>query len=661
MAVREGELALQAERLIDGTPDVSLREFLTRIYIRPRIFWSCVIIPPLLAIFLTFFVPTTWKATVEILIRYSSDESPFLKGLIPAHRELLSGEASAEILQSIPTLVETIRHQDITANDIYQKPTDVLSGYVANLLGQYFPTRMPPGLPGIDPKTLILAQMFQNSLANAKSGFLGSSSSKEKVKVLQSSSNIPSTMKTDELLTVTVPSFNRTKVAQMANGLAQAFIDQYYRISTSDATAAYAFLSTLVDRAQQNYDALVSGRATASTMAVEPGGAGDPGVTDIARQSPLLENLSKQLAQAQSALAQAEGIYQPGDRQVAALAAQVSDLKGVLARETQIEIARHVLEQLKVRRYQAYNTVRMYQRRLAPIKIVEPAFTPKMKMGKVLVRYVLSGGIGLVLGIVLALCLTIVFGVTDQRVYTSWDIKRLFRLPLVGALPALDPSGPEALSAHSRALEPALTNGLLQIIGHLDTAVDPLPGRVIVMTSASEGEGKSFAALALARALAQGGKIKVLLIDAGLRDQSLTQLLAESGRPGFIESVLAQEDLGAHVHPLARDVVDFLPAGAIGRRGELGIYSAFLRAQFQALRLRYHFIVVDTVGVLNGNEAMLCSLAADDTLIVAASGVTRKPLVHAALQKLRDVGATPGGVILNRQRPILPNFLYRSV
>ncbi|MHB1529543.1 MAG: AAA family ATPase [Acidiferrobacteraceae bacterium] len=655
----EGDLSKNAERFADKNPDVSLREFLTRIYIRPKTFWTCVIVPPLFAIFLTFLVPATWTATVQILIRYSSDESAFLQGLIPSHREILSGQTNAEILQSIPTLVATIRQQHITANDIYQKPTDVLTGYVSGFIAQYFPSSMPPGLPGISPKTLILAQMFKNSLSNAKQGFLGSASTKDKVQVLQSASNIPTSLKTDDLITVTVPSFNRNKVAQMANGLAQAFITEYYRISAADATRSYNFLSKMVVQAEHNYHAFESGQSSSLLIAAGPDNSG---VVHVSQKNPLLENLSKKLADTQTRLAKAQQIYIPNSPRVIRLTAQVTQLQRLLKRETQIATAKQVLEQLKVRRYQAYNTIQMYKNKLIPINIVEPAFTPKKQISKQLLRYIVSGTIGLVLGTVLGLCLTIIFSITDPRLYTSWDIERFIKLPTVGSLPALGkpPDQPATLTP-ALAKEPALANGLLQIIGYLDNAAEPMPGKIITITSATTGEGKSFASLALAGALAQGGRFKVLLVDASLQNQQLTKSLMTQTQPGFIESVLTTSDMAKNIVPMTQHSIDFIPSGNSARRGELGIYSAYLNTQFKALRAIYNFVVVDTTGILSGNEATICSIGADNTLLVVSTGISRKPLIRKALTKLGDVGAGPDGVIHNRQKQILPAIIYNNV
>ncbi|MGH6888122.1 MAG: AAA family ATPase [Rhizomicrobium sp.] len=653
----EGHLAQTAERIADGNPDVSVREFLTKVYIRPKMFWSCVLIPPIIALFLTYLIPPSWEATAEILIRYGSDESAFLTGLIPSDRELLSGQTSAEILQSIPTLVATIRQQHITADDIYQKPQDVLTGYISGYLGMLFPTSLPPGLPGIDPRTLILANNLKKSLQNSSSSSLAISS-KDMVQVLQSTSNLPMAMRGDELITVTVPSFNRNKVAAMANGLAHAFIDEYYRVSSADAHHSYEFLSKLAAQANQNVVALEQG----NDAVVDPATSRDStGMVDIARQDPLLENLSKQLADTQARLAQALQLYHPSSVEVTTLSGEARYLQNLLRSQKRIAIASDALEELKVRRYQAENTEKMYQDRLVPISIVEPAFTPKSSISKLIVRYIIGGGVGLVLGIVLGLCLAIVFSVTDRRLHTSWDTEKAFRLPIFGSLPLLRKNSKRRSNEQHLEADPTLVNGVMQIMGHLDTGHAQSAGTVVAISSSCNGEGKTFTALALANALAQGGRHRVLLIDANLGDPALTRTFGEEKAPGFVEGVLASTDLSGYILRARKNAVDFLPAGDTSRRRDLGFYGAFLNNQFDELRAAYTFIIVDTPAVLSGNEALTCSLAADRTLLVASMGASRKPLVRAALRKMRDVGANPNGVILNRQGRILPAFIYDRV
>lgn len=640
------------EHLADQSSDVSMRELLTRISIRHKIFWSSLIIPVVLALLFTALIPTTWSASVQILLRYSSTESPFLQGLIPESRKVLSGGSSAEILRGIPTLVKTIREQQIEDEDIYKESTKVLGGYISGFVERFFPSSLPPGLPGIDPKTLLLAKSFQDSLSN-KTSF--GNSKKQSVEILKKTSQLSVSEQGDELISVKVRSFNRQKVAAMANGLASAFIEEYYKHSAEESHRAYEFLNTMVKKAERDVAALQNGSDSSGEVPLLEAGNGDAG-----RSSPLLDNMSRELAKLQNELIRAEGVYVPGSDAVRLLRYQVQRARTEITHRERIENAKEVLEQLKLRRYQALNTAEMYKNHLIPISVAEPAFTPKKSLSKVLVRYLIAGGVGLVLGFMLALGLVIVLDVIDPYLRTSWQTKRL-GVPVITSLPELGEDSLNPVEVVNRS-ELSVVNGLLQLLGKMVHAKKVASGgRVVVLSSAQQGEGKTLFSLALANALIQSKHHKVLLIDAELHNAGLTNMLELSGTPGFIDSMIDLEGVENRIVKGAYLDCDVLAAGNLELRNRMGFYSEELAGNISRLRELYDFIIIDTASILSSNEALICGQLADSVLLVTSMGQSRKRMVQIALQRMMDVGAEPEGAIINRQLELLPGFIYRNV
>lgn len=665
MTVKAESLTDFVERTVDSDRSVSLREFLSKVYVRPRLFWICVLLPPLLAMGLTALVPPEWQATAKILIRYSSSESPFLQGLIPGDRVALSGGSSAELLKSIPALAATVQRQHIEPGDIYRKPSDVLSGYVSAALGHLIPSDPGPSLPGIDAQTLATATAFGKSL-ESKGGFGTGGSSKGGVEVLERYAQLPETMKGDELIEVTVPSFNRKKVADMTNGLAQAFIDEYYRVSAEDAHRAYEFLSTLVANAEQD---LARGNSAATPLSAESGKEAPVSATDIARPdggnqqiyqaSPVLEGIARELADRKASLARLRQIYSADAPEVIQASRQVESLEQTLGNTHTVEVGKQTLEQLKARRYQAYNTELLYRNHLVPISIIQPALTPKGSVAKYVVRVLVAGVVGLVLGLVLGVALVVILAMLDQRLFTSWDVERQLGLPMLGWLP-------ERASPGGRNNDPAevtadVEDGLLQILGRLDTASPAGGGRVVLLSSAAAGDGKTFVALHLAAALARGGRTRVLLVDADLADQGLTLHFGQRQPPGLVDAILAGEITEGSLRKSSIDGVDLLPTGDVSRRSALGFYRKTLKSLLEGLRSRYDLILIDSPAMLSGNEALLCSMAADSVVLVARAGATRQPALREACRKLGEVGVLPQGLILNRRQKLLPDWLYNRV
>ena len=215
-----------------------------------------------------------------------------------------------------------------------------------------------------------------------------------------------------------------------------------------------------------------------------------------------------------------------------------------------------------------------------------------------------------------------------------------------------------------------MINGLLQIFCRLvgtsggDAESGPpasVGGKVIVLASPSDSEGKTFVSLALAGAMGQGGRHRVLLVDASLKDAGLTHIFGKQKTPGFVDAMLDGGIDPSRIHRNVFRGCDFLAAGDAGRVASLGFYEPELRTQLEGLRASYDFIVIDTGSLLSSNEALFCGMHSDHVVLVVSARQTRRTLMATALQKLREVGITPDGLIFNRKRDVLPGFLYRNL
>jgi Mrp family chromosome partitioning ATPase len=453
------------------------------------------------------------------------------------------------------------------------------------------------------------------------------------------------------LITMTVPSFNRQKVAAMANGLAQSFITEYSRLSAEEAHRSVVFLDKLVAEAENGTVGMRLPDKQASAVGDQPN-------NDVYRRSPLLEHLAGDLATREATLAQLSSQYEPSSPAVQSARASVDKLRSSLDVAERQEVQKLSLEQLRLRRYQAANTEKLFRDGLVPISIVEAAETPK-KVSPV-TRYLISGGVGLVLGLMLGLSLIVVLSVSDQRLYTSWDVERAVKLPMLTALPNL--TGPEASGPlFSRFEDPATEDAFVQLLGRLDPGSDRKAAVVVAIASATAGEGKTFVAAGLAALLARGGRRRVLMIDADLRGRSLSAAAGANEAGGFIDAIRDGTPLKQGVVPTPLPGVDLLPAGHAERRAELGFYRNAFEELVNGVRADYDFILIDTTAVLAGNETMMGGAAVDALLLVTSAGSSRRPLVRAALRRLTAVGLEPTGVVLNRRHQYLPAFVWRNV
>ena len=170
--------------------------------------------------------------------------------------------------------------------------------------------------------------------------------------------------------------------------------------------------------------------------------------------------------------------------------------------------------------------------------------------------------------------------------------------------------------------------------------------RVVAVTSALPGEGKSSTALCLARVCAFSGQ-KSLLIDCDLRRRSLNHLLSIDPQVGIMQvlrgetpwasAVGVDEASGAHVLPAAGDC--YTAEDVFG--------SDSMKTMLRNLAETYDIIILDCAPVLALAEVRDVAAMADGVVVVARRGQTDALALQTALSELRAVRAPVLGVALN--------------
>lgn len=173
-------------------------------------------------------------------------------------------------------------------------------------------------------------------------------------------------------------------------------------------------------------------------------------------------------------------------------------------------------------------------------------------------------------------------------------------------------------------------------------------GRVIAVTSAFPGDGKTTLALALARQCARSGR-RTLLIDADLRRRTLDRLLAvPPEQPGLVQ-VLTGECRAFERAMLseAPSGLKILPAGGSPESPQDLLGSPQARVLLGALRELCDLVVIDLPPVLAVSDALAIARALDEAILVVRWEGTPREAAQAALRELRAVELPVAGVVLN--------------
>ena len=273
------------------------------------------------------------------------------------------------------------------------------------------------------------------------------------------------------------------------------------------------------------------------------------------------------------------------------------------------------------------------------VKIVAP---PRLADGPVspskLLHLLLGATLGLLVGVVLALR-------RDARgrpVRSVDQLHELLGVPTLGvvlerersraALAALDHGSPDA-----EAMRQVRTGLQFADVDHTQ--------KVVVITSALEGEGKTGTACSLAGVLAAAGHA-VLLVDADLRQHGASTLLEVEDAVGLSTVLMGRVPLEEAVQT-HRAGFDVLASGPLPPNPSELAASESMAQTFRRMRERYEYVLVDTAPLLPVTDTASLAGLADGTVLVCRYGSTRDTDLRAARATLDVVRASVWGTILS--------------
>jgi receptor protein-tyrosine kinase len=301
-------------------------------------------------------------------------------------------------------------------------------------------------------------------------------------------------------------------------------------------------------------------------------------------------------------------------------------------------------------------TVELYKNRLIPVSIVEEAATPKYSRTLIIGRYVIFGSIGLVIGLVLGLTLVMFYSAIDSRIFTPWEVEKECDLQVIGSFPAISANKAQSLSVWDFLLS-EFSPTALQVLGRLDL-IGWKQGQIMLVTSASIGEGKTTTALQIMAALIRDKETRVLLVDGNFYRPELTRLFGKADQSGIVDVLKGLAEIKEVIRSTEAENLHFISVGRIDNRLELGFFKKSLNRALNEIRSNYDLILIDSSDVLSSTESTVFASESDRVLMVIKAGSTRRALLVNTLSALEHASRRPFGAILNFRRFPIPKMFY---
>ncbi len=173
---------------------------------------------------------------------------------------------------------------------------------------------------------------------------------------------------------------------------------------------------------------------------------------------------------------------------------------------------------------------------------------------------------------------------------------------------------------------------------------DTKQNRVMLISSAVRGEGKTSLATRLAASLARSGRSTVV-VDFDLRHPEVHEIFGLGVGPGVCEVLRKENEVAEVVHDLGTDRPSVVTAGRLDGQALMSLSKGAAGPLFQKLREDYEFVVVDTSPVLDVADAQFVSGYVDSAILAVFRDISQAGKVSRAREILEGYVRTVEAVV----------------
>jgi succinoglycan biosynthesis transport protein ExoP len=345
--------------------------------------------------------------------------------------------------------------------------------------------------------------------------------------------------------------------------------------------------------------------------------------------------------------------YQAAERQHAALAQQVSTLKGATLAEQDRSVRYNILQREVDTNRQLYESLLQRYKEVSAeagitsnnVTNVDNAEPPRRPTSP---RPLLNLVLALAAGIGFAALYAFGRDYLDDTIRDPQDVEEKLRIPLLGVVPDSHGEAPLALLGDPKS---ELSEAYHAIRASIELSSNQGPPRSILVTGSGKSEGKSTTSFALARDFAALGR-RVLLVDADLRRPSLHRALGLPLPEEGLSTVLARiTDPRAAILDTDTGGMRFLPSGRLPPDPATLFAGTAMLDLLDALRSDFDVVVVDGPPVLALADATQLAAAAQATVFVAEAAGSHFGQARNAVSRLLRANANVIGCAVTKYDP----------
>lgn len=341
-----------------------------------------------------------------------------------------------------------------------------------------------------------------------------------------------------------------------------------------------------------------------------------------------------------------QGQYVAAARQEQQMASTVANMRGAAMSERERSVGFNSLSREVETTKASYDGLLQRYKQVAAasgaamsnVNLIDRAWPPLDPDSSNLVRNVaLAGMVGLVLAL-------FVGGIRERMhhvVRSSEDLEQATALPTLGVVPkVLDGTDARIALASPRS---AQAEAFHSIAAEIEESTPGGLPKTLLITSSVASEGKSTAALGIARSLSAMGK-RVLLVDGDLRRPTTTQLLGGTNKPGLTDAISGTAVPENTVDSTDQGSFHVVHAGAAGENPVPLLATKKIKKVFDRLAATHDIVIIDGPPIMGLADSVLLARSVEAVLIVVEANRTHISEVDVAVSRLSKSNVI-GGII----------------
>lgn len=231
--------------------------------------------------------------------------------------------------------------------------------------------------------------------------------------------------------------------------------------------------------------------------------------------------------------------------------------------------------------------------------------------------------------------------------------------PTIVPSPALEPLSPSVIQLDG------IPEGFLRELGILKNALESILGKsgkqTLMFVSSTQGEGTSTIVTNFARLLSMQTQEKALLIEMNARRPSLHWRLGLQSNLGVAHFLDGRAKLDAVIQSTTYGSFDVIHVGESDPVKIQVHLDRMFPTLIQAVHQKYKTVLIDAPPVIGSPETPPLSAHVDGVVVVVHCGKTKREVVQRALGMIGQFDGRVLGVVLNRKKYYIPDFIYRRL